>query len=295
MSMNSEVFLNEFGFYSVKDKPSEEELKNYYEKRYYQSASGSYELTYSPEEIEYFRNKIIEKVHVAAQFVDFNGELKVIDIGCGEGWVLDYFRKKMGSSVVGLDFSSFGCRQFNPDCLECLVEGDIYASIEDLLNDHQTFNVIWLDNVLEHVIDPLDLLRKCRSLLANNGILIVEVPNDFSLLQNHLLVTRKLDKPYWVVVPDHLSYFNRSGLENIGAAAGLRAVFSMGDFPIDLNLINQNTNYYLDKTKGKSCYAAKVEFENLIHSVSVEGAINFYKSLMDLGIGRCLTTFFTKE
>ncbi len=285
---------NKYGFFEVEDKPSAEELNSYYREKYYQNAEGSYEHSYSENELRYFHNKIEEKLLVASRFIQLDSESKVVDIGCGEGWVLDYLRTR-NIDVVGLDFSSYGCAKFNPKCLESFVEGDIYVSIDRLKATGKRFDLVWLDNVLEHVIDPLDLMRKCNSIMSEKGLLMVEVPNDFSVIQNYLLETGSIDKAYWVAFPDHLSYFNKEGLENLGAEAGLQAVFSMGDFPIDFNLINPNTNYYLDKSKGKSCYRAKVEFENLIHSVSVDKAINFYKSLIDLGIGRCLTTFFTKK
>lgn len=285
---------NKYGYYSVVDLPSQHELESYYNLKYYQTGKGSYELNYSHDEINYFFNKIEEKVHVVSKFKELTAKSSVIDIGCGEGWVLKYFKDR-GIDVVGLDYSAFGCEKNNPDCMSLVLTGDIYKNLNNILDDGKKFDLVWLDNVLEHVIDPLDLLAKCNSILSADGVLMVEVPNDFSVLQNYLKEKEYIDKQFWIAYPDHLSYFNKDGLDNLAREVGLKSVFTMSDFPIEINLLNTNVNYVNDRTVGKSCYLSKIKFENLLHSISVENAINFYKSLMKLGIGRCVISFFIKE
>ncbi len=43
------VELNEYGFYSLKEKPDKKALKEYYSKKYYQEEEGSYKKQYSME------------------------------------------------------------------------------------------------------------------------------------------------------------------------------------------------------------------------------------------------------
>jgi len=289
--MKKIVEKNKYGFYSVIEKPNNKELEEYYNEKYYQNAQGSYELSYSSEEITFFLNKINEKVHVISKFKEIKNDIAVIDIGCGEGWVLRYFNQ-LGVKAIGLDYSSFGVEKFNSDYLDSVLVGDVYKNIENLLIENKRFDIVWLDNVLEHVLDPLDLLLKCKRIMKSDGVLMVEVPNDFSVIQNYLFENGHIDNEYWVAYPDHLSYFNRDGLIALANEAKLKSVFTMGDFPIDINLLNQNTNYNRDKTKGKSCYQARLRFENLANSISVEGTVNLYKALLDLGFGRAITAFF---
>jgi len=45
----------------VKPKPRAEELRQYYEDKYYQSKSASYSHSYTPEELTYFNTKIEKK------------------------------------------------------------------------------------------------------------------------------------------------------------------------------------------------------------------------------------------
>lgn len=293
-SEGNEVVKNEFGFYEFPKKPTNEELTAYYSEKYYQTAAGSYAEEYSTQEIEHAYNKIKEKVFVVEKFLKLDEQCSVVDIGCGEGWTLDYFQKR-NIPVTGLDFSSFGCEKFNPECLKNFVKGDIYDNIDKLIHDGVQFDLVWLDNVLEHVVDPLKLLQDCKKLMKEGGVFIVEVPNDFSVLQTHLVEAGDVKNKGWLAYPDHLSYFNREGLKNIGEAAGLKEVFAISDYPTDISLMNPATNYYRDSSVGKGAYQAKLRIENFLHSISMEKSINLYKALLELGLGRGITMFFKKE
>ncbi len=211
--MYSEVKSNSFGFYELIDKPSEKELDDYCSKHYYQDTMGAYSAQYSSTEVTYLYNKIAQKYGVLQEFMDINANQQpsLLDVGCGEGWALKFF-KNQGWTVTGLDYSSYGCKKQNPDCLGYLLEGDIYCTLEELIGRGNLFDCIWLSNVLEHVREPQKLLLNCNSLIRDNGIMVVVVPNDFSVLQKHLFESGYIPANYWVTRPDHISYFNLSGL-----------------------------------------------------------------------------------
>lgn len=289
---NKKVILNKYNFYEAAEKPNQADLEEYYAQKYYQSSHGSYEAEYPKAEYEYFDNKIEQKIFIINKLFKSaaNGQRSLIDIGCGEGFTLGHFKKK-GWKVVGLDYSEFGVKKFNPDCLPDLITGDIYQKMKPIVEGGTKFDVVWLDNLLEHVIDPLFLLKECKKLLKPDGVLVIEVPNDFSVLQNHLMKNNYINSEFWVVIPDHLSYFNKEGLAAISADAGFTTEFTIGDYPIDFCLMNPDSNYNKDKTKGKNAHRTRVEMENLIHSISVEKAVNYFKALADLGLGRQIVSF----
>jgi 2-polyprenyl-3-methyl-5-hydroxy-6-metoxy-1,4-benzoquinol methylase len=286
------VVRNKYGFFTLSEKPSQEALVEYYREKYYQTAAGGYEKAYSAEEILYFNNKIEEKFFVIETHREGGSKPpRLLDIGCGEGWVLNFFKNK-GWDVLGIDYSEHGCSKFNPDCLGQLKSGDIYEILGQLVQSDERFDVVWLDNVLEHVLDPESLVQDIRKVMAETGLLTVEVPNDFSRLQMHLLDKSHIDREFWVAVPDHISYFNRSGLESLMASNGWQTVSMIADYPIDWNLLNHNTNYVMDKSKGKSCHLERVAFENLLHHEPIDKVVAFYKAMADLGLGRQLVGFF---
>jgi len=293
--MFDKVIKNSFNFFELKEKPSEEELKNYYEKKYFQEDKGSYTIRYADDEISYNNNKLNQRYAVLENIMDAKEVgMKFLDVGCGEGWALSFFKRKKWD-VLGLDFSDFGCKSHNQDCLSHLRVGNIYETLASLVIENQKFDVIWLDNVLEHVLDPLSLLQKCKSLIKDRGVLVIEVPNDFSPLQQFLYNKGIVAKPFWIVIPDHISYFNSDGLDAICRSTGWETKFLMSDFPIDLNLFNPNTNYVNEPTKGKSCHQARVDIENFLSSMFVTELNNLYQQIAKMGLGRSIVSFLQVE
>lgn len=292
--MNNLVEKNKFGFYNLKEKPRPEELKEYYAQKYYQKNEGAYEQSYDPEELRYLNNKIEQKYHLFKEIAIKNNHTRLLEIGCGEGHCLSFFYKK-GWEVLGLDFSDYGLLNHNPDQKKNLLKGDIYENIQALLRQNKKYDVIWIDNVLEHVIDPLQLLIDCHKLSSKEGVLVIEVPNDFSVIQQELRNKDIVKNDFWVAIPDHLSYFNKEGLCNICKESGWYSHRIVADFPIDFNLFNPNADYINQKQKGKGAYLQRIALENIMHQISVEKTNLLYESLANLGMGRQIISVFIKE
>lgn len=287
---------NRFGFYELAEKPSAEELSRYYAQKYYQDSCSTYQKVYPEEELRYVRNKLEQKYAILGTLLEASqaGLPAFLDVGAGEGWALSFFKKK-GWQCTGLDYSNFGCQTHNPASLADLVVGDIYENLTALLGEKRSFDVLLLDNVLEHVLDPLDLLVKLRGLVRPAGVLIIEVPNDCSVLQQHLLEHGHITRPFWIAVPDHISYFNREGLQAVCRAAGWEKRDLLGDFPIDLNLINPATNYVENRSAGKACHQTRISVENLLHEISPRKTNDLYRVLAELGLGRQIIGFFQEK
>lgn len=288
------IKINKFNYYEAVDKPSDKELSEYYSKKYYQeNKSGAYSQFYSSEEVLFFKNKIKQKHYVLENLFNLKDEpdRSLLDIGCGEGWTLQFFKERRWN-VVGIDFSNFSCKNHNPQCVDNLLIGDTYKNLESFRSKSSRFDVIWISNVLEHVIEPLNLLNICKDIIKPSGVLIIEVPNDFSSLQKYLIEKNYINREFWISLPDHLNYFNKDGLNALAKAVGWESKFIMSDFPIDFNLLNKDTNYIIDKNKGNACHRSRVEIENFLHSISVEKTVNYYHSLAELGLGRQIIAFF---
>jgi 2-polyprenyl-3-methyl-5-hydroxy-6-metoxy-1,4-benzoquinol methylase len=284
----------EYGYFELREKPSPTELKEYYANKYFQQSIRVHEKTYSENEIQFRKNKLEQKrLKTEALAPELaRGECRFLDIGAGEGFAMAHF-VEAGWNVTGLDHSRYGCETHHPQILDKLVVGDVGDSLRGLENAGERYELVLMDNILEHVLEPLDVLKTVRSLLTTDGLLIIEVPNDFSKLQMRLIEMGVISEPCWVAIPDHISYFNHEGLKSLAEAAGLKQRSVMADFPIDFALFNPLTNYMADKGTGKSCHTARVEIENMMHAISVEGVNTLYESLAGLGLGRQITGFFS--
>ena len=160
--------------------------------------------------------------------------------------------------------------------------------------ENRKFDLVWLGNVLEHVLDPLQLLIDCYNIASDKGLLLIEVPNDFSKLQLELKKQKLIDKDFWVLSPDHISYFNKEGLINICKKANWNTEKIIADFPIDFNLFNPNANYVMDKKAGKGAHLQRIRINNLMHQISIEKTNKYYEALADFGMGRQITAICKK-
>ncbi len=291
--MDKRLVKNPVGFWEISDKPTSEELQKYYADKYYQEGKGSYELQYSKDELTYFQAKLEQRLAILQRQVpQFCGETKgsILDVGCGEGFALAFFRKN-GWSVKGIDFSSAGVESKNPNCMDVLATGDIFALLQAEIKAGNTYDVIWLQNVLEHVIDPLGLLESLRTLISPNGLAVVTVPNDCSITQQSALANQHIDKAYWVAPPDHLTYFDSKSLTNAGKEAGWECVEMIGDLPVDWYIFHPGSNFIRDKSAGKAVHKARVQIENFIHEQPIEDVLDYWTATAKLGLGRNLTAF----
>ena len=295
MTLPDTLRLNAFGFYEIKQKPTPDELREYYAKRYYQENLTTYQPEYPAEELEHIEGKLRLRHWVLEQLREAKGTGSFLDIGCGEGWALDYFQRQ-GWEVLGLDFSSFSLEKFHPSLSDQLRTGDLYEEVQTLVAAGQQFDVLWLDNVLEHVLEPADLLRQCRALIKPNGVLVVDVPNDFSALQLYLLNSGQIDHPFWIALPDHLSYFNPTGLRNLAEATGWNIAKVIGDQPIDLNLLNSAANYVMNLAVGKAAHQARLAQDCLLlRTASLPAVAAYYEAMAAVGLGRSIVAFLQPD
>lgn len=281
-----------FGFWEFSDKPPASDLAAYYAGSYYQSQSGNYRKNYSPSEIAYLEAKIAQKVDLAHSIRGTDAPGSLLDVGCGEGFTLKFLSSK-GWKVKGLEHSKEGASAINPAMAPYIQEGDLFDSLNTEITSGNHYDIVWLVNVLEHVIDPVHLMEKLINLVAEKGVLVVTVPNDgtdyHQLLEDNGLVPH----PFWVAYPDHLSYFDVASLEHIAHATGWKVQNMIGDFPIDLFLANEASNYVTLPEKGTHAHRARVLIENLINQKGAAPANKFFGALADVGLGRNLTTFLT--
>ncbi|MNB88557.1 putative S-adenosylmethionine-dependent methyltransferase [compost metagenome] len=291
---DSRVTINRYGFYELINKPDDLELDSYYKNIYYQESRGSYSKSYDEEEIHYFKNKYEQRYSLLIEHNIFSCDTRrFLDIGCGEGWGLDFFYSK-GWEVKGLEHSQYSCSIHNPKMLPFLVEGRPEGALKKLITENNKFDVILLDNVLEHLKDPLEILEYCYFLLSEQGVLVIEVPNDFSIVQKRLLDKGCISEEFWVVIPDHISYFNKDGLTNLCSDAKLDCIDVISDYAIDFDLFNPNSNYKADPALGPGSHRARIEIENMLHSISAEKTNKLYRIYAELGIGRQIIGFYRK-
>lgn len=274
------------GYIEAQPKPSEVELSEYYAKKYYQDPKGSYSVTYTPEEKAYFHNLTAVADVTARRFgVDRN----LLDLGCGEGYYTKAFQD-LGWNVSCSDYSEFGIACHNKELLPYFKAGDIYASIDYYAGKNQHFGLVNLQNVLEHVLNPEDLLQKIKTILSAKSALRVMVPNDYSAFQLELMKQEYVTNT-WFSPPEHLSYFNNETLPKVLEHCGYKVASLQATFPIELFLANPHSNYWKKRELGKGAHTTRVFCENFLIEKNIDIYIDYAEAAAKLGFGRNLIAY----
>lgn len=278
----------EDGYYIIDPMPSDAELHDYYANKYYtdDSSSQSYQAQYSDDEMQQKNLKADQYLYAIEKAIGSVKDKKLFEVGFGEGFLLNK-ADQAGMEIDGVDFTSTGLRAMNPHLEEKLNFGDAYAYIDSLIEKGEAqFDVCVLQNVLEHITDPAGLLANLKKLLKPGGVIVGNVPNDYSRLQLKAMETGLIDKEFWFAPIDHLYYFNTENFKTIFEKSGLRVVDMFGDFPIDMFLFNENANYVKDGSKGRGAHQARLTLDLLLSENGLPAYHQFCQALSGVGMGR---------
>ena len=203
--LSNEVFslkrCNTCGFVLTNPRPKENNLGLYYQSEEYISHSSSKE-SFTDKIYYSVRNYTIkQKFKLISKHVK---DGKILDIGCGTGEFLNYFKAK-GWNTTGIEP--------NETAREIAIKKHglnvhFEAQLDKLKKS--SFEVITMWHVLEHVPDLSSRIKQLKSLIKENGILIIAVPNIDSK-------DAKTYGKFWAAldVPRHLYHFNQSTIKKL--------------------------------------------------------------------------------
>ena len=108
-----------------------------------------------------------------------NKQLSVLEVGCGAGGIIDYFRQK-GHTVKGIDlgeeYINFGKEKHNLD-----LETGTLSSVS-ITN---TPDLIIYSHVLEHILDIKSEILELKKIVSENTIIYIEVPGIKEIHNNY--------------------------------------------------------------------------------------------------------------
>jgi SAM-dependent methyltransferase len=151
----------------------------------------------------------------------------VLDVGCGEG----HFLKSLGARggrTVGVDSNSVALSRLAGSKIETS-SGDLE---EFAARERGAYDVVACFHTLEHVADPMHLIRSAVRCLRRRGRLFVSVPNRNRRLREE---GEPLDRP-----PHHVTRWAAPQLEWLGNLAGVR-LESVRFEPPDQSVVRADT------------------------------------------------------
>ena len=136
---------------------------------------------------------------------------RLLDVGSGLGYFLKVAQLD-GWDVTGLEPQESAAKH----CRDCLGIDVRVGMLQDQNFLHESFDVVTLWDVLEHVHNPIDFLCQCIELVAPGGLLVIAIPNASGW-------PARLFRGQWrYVMFTHLNYFTTDFIRELLANRGLR-------------------------------------------------------------------------
>jgi len=150
-----------------------------------------------------------------------------LDVGCNDG----LFTKELCqcfSHVVGIDASSDHVERARRQVPQAEFH---VALVEEFAPADELFDTIYMLNILEHLDNPVEVLKRVKSWLSPDGYVIIQVPNALSLNrrigQKMGLISNLYELTSHDVEVGHKRFYDSESLKRDVIASGLQ-VESMG-------------------------------------------------------------------
>lgn len=160
---------------------------------------------------------------------------RLLDIGCGAGAFAAGLRAERDQAgrnmeIWGVEMSPEAAR-LAAEVMDRILTGDFHQVEKELPRGH--FDAIVLNDVLEHVIHPDEVLRRVRPLLAPGGVVVASIPNVrhfFNVVD--LVVHGRWDyTDEGILDRTHLRFFTRSSMKRMFQENGYRVDRMVGINP----------------------------------------------------------------
>tara|TARA_B110000046_G_C13025897_1_gene414082 strand:- start:3538 stop:4686 length:1149 start_codon:yes stop_codon:yes gene_type:complete len=181
---------------------------------------------------ESYGNDVFKFVESAIKnhFTDAN---KILEIGCGGGYMLNKFKRELGLEIIGVDPSPVAVKTGEKFGYEVIKE--FYPPTQTI----DKVDIIFHYDVLEHIDKPYEFLKSHKTNLTDNGLIIFAVPDDTECIEAG---------DASMVIHEHINYFDKNSLKNVVEKSGFDV--------LDIQQSNHGGVLY--------CAARKIEGHNFV-------------------------------
>lgn len=149
--------------------------------------------------VRWFRDRVqLAKVKDYKKYI--KPDASIIEVGAGSGILIESLKR------FGLPTWKLTANEFEMKRLQRLQGKGIHFAIGNFetIAFTEKYDVIIMNQLIEHLYDPDAMLKRCKSLLNKDGLLIIETPNYLAL--DHTLFKNK----YWggYHIPRHFNIYN---------------------------------------------------------------------------------------
>ena len=136
---------------------------------------------------------------------------RILDIGCATGGFLQYLKVLGFNNLYGIEpIKSY----VNNAIFENVYEGDVYS----IPSDDNSFDIVILDQVLEHLSDLKLAMKEIKRVLDKGGICYIGVPD-----------AERYNDIYFWLMREHIQHFNVVGLKLLAQSNGFELINHRND------------------------------------------------------------------
>jgi SAM-dependent methyltransferase len=137
---------------------------------------------------------------------------RFLDVGTGPGLLVEEAAER-GWDAMGIELSGWAVAEAQRRGLDVRQQ-----TLDDVDLQPGSVDAASLADVIEHVPDPLGMMRRLHGLLAPGGVVFLATPNVASV------VARVLRRWWWSVLPGHIWLFSEATLVKLLHDAGFEVV-----------------------------------------------------------------------
>lgn len=140
---------------------------------------------------------------------------KILDVGAGLGFFVKYAGEIEGWDSFGVEISKGGYRYAKE---KLHLENFFCGKLEETGFEKESFDIITMWDVIEHLLEPRSILKRCYELLKKEGILFLHTPNgEIQLLKSRLkkLVWGEKKGAHYLEAKDHLNLYKEKTIKRL--------------------------------------------------------------------------------
>lgn len=178
-------------------------MTDQYSKKYFEELEQA-------EKVEYPRNaRILDLIQ------KYKGSGKLLDVGVGTGLLMEIAQNR-GFEVYGLDVSGYAIKEVAKRLKVSANSRLVVSELNKKTFPEDFFDVVNMRHSIEHVKDPLQLLKNVFTILKPGGVVAIATPNSFG---PHATFFKEL-WPHWSA-PYHIQFFSKESLKKLVIKSGL--------------------------------------------------------------------------